>query len=567
MDKMRSFIRFLRKQHFWLVVPVLLMLMLAAWFSASSAAIDDFKAGSDNINQKFQDMSNVSGIAPHPNEQFNSGMEQLIRQRAKDVAAAWDIRYKNQVGTMKWSEKLAKQWPDLVAEVDPMRPIESVSQEATILPWMLETYRDFIVNEELTRLADIIGSRWKVAEADLNPIGGPGGGYGATSGDEAAGGAGGYGGYGGYSSGGYGGYGGGEDWDDSSDGVNPIVVYWNPENQQRIQATSFGWSLRGTGSPTLLEMLYSQEDVWVLDSLMQIIKATNGDANHRSQAVIKEIESIDIGRLVGKPRGKVSKVQSESEEEDDGFGSLGGTSSDGYDSYASDYASGIVPEDDEFEGGAAPIDVADGRYVDANYESIDGETLRSSSESTDLKSVAVAKRMPVRMQVKMDTRRIPKLLAACANAPLTFEVHQLRLNPGVAGAEGAGPLGGGYEAVGGYGGAAGGYGGYGAAGGDSVGYDPAPGAGGGYGGYGGYGGSGGDGYGGYGGYGAAGGYGGGYDDGYGEEAGMTESFDKVVELFGLIYIYNPVDRAKLELDEDAEAGEVPTEGDVAQVTR
>ncbi len=88
-------------------------------------------------------------------------------------------------------------------------------------------------------------------------------------------------------------------------------------------------------------------------------------------------------------------------------------------------------------------------------------------------------------------------------------------------------------------------GGYGSSDG-GVGYDAAPGAG--YGDHGGYGGGSAMG-GGYGG--EDGGYG-----GYGEDELnlLVESFDEVVELFGIIYIYNPVDKVKLEL-ESADAAE------------
>ena len=100
-----------------------------------------------------------------------------------------------------------------------------------------------------------------------------------------------------------------------------------------------------------------------------------------------------------------------------------------------------------------------------------------------------------------------------------------------------------------------------------------------YGGGGGYGGGGADGassdgggaYGAYGGgggmgaYGGGGGYGGGaYGGGLDGEVAPPETYDKTVEFFGIIYIYNPVDKQKLKTDEaNLEGDGEPGTDDVA----
>ena len=87
-------------------------------------------------------------------------------------------------------------------------------------------------------------------------------------------------------------------------------------------------------------------------------------------------------------------------------------------------------------GGAVVVaDPADQRYVDKNYEPLEGATLRqvlSSTESMDPQNayLAVAKRIPVRMRISVDQKKLPRFLVECANAELTVEVRQLRLNPG-----------------------------------------------------------------------------------------------------------------------------------------
>lgn len=565
---MSGFIRFIRKQHFWLIVPVLLLVMLATWFMAAGDQIKQFEAGTQKIKGHFQAMSKVQTLQPHPNQEWHTGMEQLIQQRAQDVDAAWATQYAKQVETMKWSSEMK---PAFLALVDQMRPIESITEESPILnqvqPWMLQSYRDFIIETELERLAEIIGARWTV---DASEAGGGGGGYGGGypggAGGEGYGGAGGGEGYssgyaaapgaygGGAGGGGYGGYGGGggegEYYDDEE--FNPIIVNWSADSQSKIVANSFGWLTRtAKGEPTVQEMLYSQEDLWVLDSMMQIIKATNGDARHRSQAVIKQIMTLDLGIAARKPKGKVSKVQSaESDDEEIGFGDSMMGGGDPYESM------GMMGGDDfDDEEGGFVFDPLEERYVDATYTGLLAEDVRAKASSPSLSDVMVAKRMPVRIRVEMDSRKLDKFLAACANAPLTFEVHQIRINPDDSAGMGA------------MGGDMGGYGGYGDAGAAGGGYGAAPGA------YGGAGG--GEGYGGYGAApGAYGGGGGGYggEGGYDDEGTPAETYDKTIEFFGLINIYNPVDKEKLgtKPGEDGEGDEDTTdedEGDLASLDR
>src|SRR5690606_28411967 len=83
----------------------------------------------------------------------------------------------------------------------------------------------------------------------------------------------------------------------------------------------------------------------------------------------------------------------------------------------------------------------DNRYVDTQGVPLTASQLRtalSSNSPTDA-FMAVAKRVPVMMSFKMDQRAVPELLAACGSAPLMVEVRQVRiLPPGAATAAGMG---------------------------------------------------------------------------------------------------------------------------------
>lgn len=55
---------------------------------------------------------------------------------------------------------------------------------------------------------------------------------------------------------------------------------------------------------------------------------------------------------------------------------------------------------------------------------------------------AAYKRLPVRMLLRMDIRKLPLLIAACANEPLRVEVQEVRINPSDASSMGGGMMGG-----------------------------------------------------------------------------------------------------------------------------
>lgn len=81
----------------------------------------------------------------------------------------------------------------------------------------------------------------------------------------------------------------------------------------------------------------------------------------------------------------------------------------------------------------ASDDPADNRYVDNNFKPLPAAQMRTSLEAVpataEQAALAVAKRIPVRIRVRMDQRRVADLLAECANGKLPVEVRQWRINP------------------------------------------------------------------------------------------------------------------------------------------
>ena len=165
-------------------------------------------------------------------------------------------------------------------------------------------------------------------------------------------------------------------------------------------------------------------------------------------------------------------------------------------------------------------DLADGRYVDEQYQPLKAARLRGSLTSRDPQDalLAVAKRMPVRMRFKLNQQRLHRVLAECGNSRLPVEIRQVRINrPAAAGGgEGFNDMGGGMP--GGSGAPAGGGG-------------SPPGV---------FGGSN-DGMGGM--------FGGGARAGSSVADASIDPNLIDVEIYGVVYIYNPVNKSQLGLPE------------------
>jgi hypothetical protein len=628
MDQVKQVLSMLRKYHFWILCLLIALLYVGTWFLSTSDMTKETNSRADKIKSAFSTGEKISGISNHPNSQSAEMMKQLNRLEAEQVRLAWDGRFREQEDVLKWPQELL---PDFIAAVEPLKPIEAKVEYPTPPDQELKMefrnrYRDYI-RKELPKLAEIIGSQWGVGVQSSSGYSGMGSGGGMPFGSDSMGpgtggimgpggmpglpgmGSGsGYPGMGGGSSMGPGpGYGSGIGLRSADD--SPIVVEWNSSNQAALQATSMNWT-----SPTTLQVLYAQEDLWVLRALMLIIKATNGDADAQYNAAVKEIQSIELGAMAAGIKA-VGQVKSSATRQgapgyttgsgmesmlgsssgslaggsSPGGGSAGGSAPSGDSSSGSSYGSGSPYGSGSsmgLGGARQNIDQANGRYVDDKNESLTGDRLRTAIKSNQPADafLAVAKRMPMRMRVRMNVLKLPLFLCEFAKSNLPVEVRQVRINT---------PAGLGRGVMGGSAGSGGPPGGRGPSGspmgpgmgigaaGPSMGGPPAGSAGGSMPGTGGIGIPGmGDSIPGTGGVGCPSMGGGGYPSmggsgfggsGAGGRGGAamlnTESpYDATVEIYGIIYIYNPVDPAKLGIEVAKESGNAAGAGSITAET-
>lgn len=423
MDQLKSFLGKLNKQQFWVICGATACIALLTWLIATSGLSSKTSAGRQSITAGFSDGQSLTkaGVALpggvyHPNPNTHEKTDQFINAYKGEIGRAWQVQYDKQASLFVWPKELS---PQCIAAVKDLRPIETAvpydpanPKELIKVDYRAE-YRDYI-KEILPKLAEKIGAKW-------NPtaVSGGTGGSGTMS----------------YESSGY----------PSSSGTStpgmlkpedqkPVIVDWDPQNQGLLQKKLAEYPLRPNNVPTTLQMVYAQEDLWVLESLIDIIKNTNGEADAQWNAPIKKINQILIGSEVGRPTGQVTFISGPAGADGTTSMSSGGS----YGSGSSDSMYGTSSESSSEMGYSStsgttttgPPDPAEGRYVDKDYALLNAQQLRDSYLGTTAADayLTVAKRMPVRLSLVMDQRRLVKLLAECGNATLPVEVRQVRIN-------------------------------------------------------------------------------------------------------------------------------------------
>ena len=398
MDQLKPILQNAYKYRFWIICGLVVSLSLVFSFVAASSTRAQIKREKDAIKASFDQVSMLQSKENPPNDTSHKAMEVKISAVKEGVREAWEKQYDNQnsgPNKLVWPTALGK---DFINEVLPLHPIEKITYptppEDEILDLHRLNYRNYI-KKELPALSAIIGAKWHPVNEYVKVS---------------------------------------EDEDEKK-----YLVEWAAGNQTFLQDSRFDW---GNTPPSTLDVLYSQEDLWVLRTLLQVINDTNGSVEARYKAAIKRIDSILLGQ-------DVTAMQDDAQLQDpnQAAGADGGLG--GMDSSSGGMGMGMGMEEGMdgdsgagmgagggAGGGERPIpsgtrdDPAHLRYVDNNFQGVGAKTVRDALANPTGENAlyAVAKRIPVRIQMSIDQRRLNKFLALCGNAPLQIEVKRVRIN-------------------------------------------------------------------------------------------------------------------------------------------
>jgi hypothetical protein len=472
MDQLKVIWAGVVKFHFWILMVVVLLASFGTFYMSRQAIDQEVVSRIGTVESKYMNVSALNREVPtHPNDFSDEEMKKSVGLMTGDVKSAWELQYNRQRGIMVWPQEVGD--VETLKKLNQFRPIEFFLEYSTppkpdpLEITEREVYRDYVKNV-FPKVAKIIGANWT---ASMTASGGGGGesAYGAATGPVGT----------------------------AVTSTAPLVI-WETGSQSTLQREIVPW-FDPTTPPSTLEICYTQEDLWVLDGVLQVIKRTNGDARENFQAPIKQIDWIRLGKAARADAGDVLGAQA----------LLAGPIGAG-DPYGGGGMPGGVPYG---AVGGAPVrpDPAEGRYVDSDYKPVPASRLRSAMKSSAPADAlfAVAKRIPVQFRVQMDPTKIPSLVSECGNNPLLIEVKQVRVN-GKESAAGA--------SSGGFAMGAGGGGGFegdsGGGGGESAPVATES-----------------------------------YDTGNAFNAGAgSKTGDVPVEVYGIVYLFNPVDIEKLGLD-------------------
>jgi hypothetical protein len=422
MDKIKIFLAAAKKHQFWVCCGVMLLTSLGCWWWACGNLSDLFKTRASQIDGAFTAAEVKPGAANQgvidaitkidPTTQQDSGDLGRLKQK---VYRAWESLYARQ--------KEKNLFPTEIFRDDFRKAFEKLQlPKGELDPMFLEIYRNH-AKECVPPLQKIVKVRHEVGGEGATPAGPippprrmPPGGGGQGYPPGIGGGRGGV-----MMPGGGIGPGGGtmRPPPRTPTGI-PVdtgkeytgIVDWDAGDFAQV-AGHFDWEGR---TPTTLEVVLSQEDLWVYETLLGIIKKVNEGATSQANATIKQILALQIGRDAApawaEARGAVFAGAAKA-----GPGPGPGGMP----------PPGMMPG----RGGPGPGPAGDGaepslfnnRYVDEK-----GQPLPYEAEYPHAKHpVPEFKMMPICLNLIMDQRRLPSLLVECANSHMPIEVRQVRI--------------------------------------------------------------------------------------------------------------------------------------------
>ena len=395
MDQLKVYLALLKKHHFWVLSVVVLIVGAAGWFIASTALSNTYKTERAKIDNEFSELQKVTGLAEHPNEKWKEGMDGLTNQLATRVESAWRLSYEEQQQkVLLWPKELGAPFAKTMASL-------SATEEIPLT--MRNRYLNYVENEfpKLLQIADarpyfVTDQRFDEKGQPVRP--------GAPRPQAPRGGK-------------------------RGEAVKPNVpevledpdhdykVTWDTKNQTAIHQ-----ELTFASTPTSPQVRFTQENLWVYRSLLNLIANVNDKATGHHNARIKEIRDLLIGNLAGEEFKKGiagTHIIKSANAPTVGVAPVL-TNPDG-DAIPPPTAAAAPVAVQVFGPDGLPLATPDaGRYVDAKGAPLVPGTNVADSEF---------KRMPVYLKLFMDQREISHLLVQCANSPLPVEVRQLRINP------------------------------------------------------------------------------------------------------------------------------------------
>lgn len=415
MDRPKIALAAIKKHHFWVLCGVVVAVGLVLWWTSTSSVDGQRTTRTAKITGDLNQMVQVVGINPHPNQKVIKHRNTQTVKNKEEILGAWKRLYDEQKEKNTVPTALG---PDFKQEFEALEPGEDLEYEYLLM------YREFIGRHipKLFERADILRPAPVEEETpDPDAPGGPQPPTGPTGNYRAD-----LSGRGSLSYGGPTGQGPGYSMDLTGEGgqFGPKmigVVYWVPTDLAAF-VERFNWPTL----PTTRDVIRAQENLWVYEALLRIIKETNGRVKNRDDAAVKEIRALQIGgaaaAVLQGPEGGAYAA---------GQGSAGraNTVFEGYTPRAGPPES-MTPTGPGPMGAEPYARPTESRYVDETGQRLEVDETDQpiyKDEQGQILGPGPYKLMPIRMLLLMNQTKLAKLLVECANSNMPVEVRSISM--------------------------------------------------------------------------------------------------------------------------------------------
>ncbi len=268
MDQLKKFLAVAKKNHFWILSGLAVLIGLVMYLTASSKLIDGYQKQKQQIASTDGQVSPLLVGTEHPNinwvQQVKNDSD-VLRRNVKD---AWEALYVGQRDhVFVWPKDLGPAVIATLSQPNPQNPNDPAVIEAC------ERFQKY-VKAEVRHMGEIVDADWP-ADAKADPRGRPAGHAPGRESDAAA-----------------------------AATEKSYLVMWDDADRQ-YWTDAYDWQDR----PSTLDVRYAQEELWVMNAICEAIFRTNTGAKLNDEAIVREINQMRIGYdAVGKfPLGEGEK--------------------------------------------------------------------------------------------------------------------------------------------------------------------------------------------------------------------------------------------------------------------
>jgi hypothetical protein len=399
MNKVREILEKIKRHQFWILCGIVALVGIISWWMATGSLAETYNKNKAEIDSYQQKVKSVADARQHHNDTSITRIKEQTEQTKKKVYDAWQKIYDEQKAKVYvWPVNvLGKEFVDHVTSLGPKEEIDL-------------SFRTFYQ----TRAVNHFKMLSAMIEAEYLDPNTPAGQreYGRSP--------------------------------QRTTVIGPAYkVEWDAQKFQALQS-NYMWP----ETPTTKQILYAEEEFWVLMALCEAIREANKDSTGLHNSAVRRIDEMLVAYQAAEenPLGfgeskRIAKPQMEMKVGEDAPAAdpaaipgaplarpprldIMATSRDSP-SYDRPRAAPAAPSMDSDGVAAGPVSVDDAlmnwRYVDNKCKPLMGSELASQSGEYRLS--------PWRLTAVVDQRQLDRLLIAFRNTVMPLEIKQVRVNP------------------------------------------------------------------------------------------------------------------------------------------